>query len=156
MEVRPKRSMSRVEIFPLLLIPVALYNLLSLISGSAPGGSTEPTLLASIRSEAIAMPMLSGARFSLDWGDLLLLLTIVLLLVEVIKSARTDSQSIINHMLSFGLFVLCLVEFMLLSSFASSAFFLITMIVLLDALAGMVVTIISARRDFEVGSMSGS
>jgi hypothetical protein len=78
---------------------------------------------------------------------------VILLLVEVIKSARTASPAIINHMLSFGVFIFCLIEFLLLPSFSSSAFFLITMIVLLDALAGMAVTIVSARRDFDVGGM---
>ena len=155
MEGRPSRRMIGIEIFPLLLIPIAIYNLMVLTSGDSAPGSTQPAMLATVGSEAVSLPMLSGASLSLSWGDLLLLLAIILLLAEVIKSARTASPAIINHMLSFGLFVLCLFEFLLLPSFASSAFFLITMMVLLDALAGMVVTIISARRDFEVGSMAG-
>lgn len=154
MEVKPTRGMARFAIFPLLVIPVAIYNLMALFSPSPPPGSTEPSLLATINGEAVAMPMLSGTAMSLSLGDFLLLLAIVMLLVEVIKSAHTASPAIINHMLSFGLFILCLVEFLLLASFATSAFFLITMIVLLDALAGMAVTIISARRDLEMGAMT--
>jgi hypothetical protein len=146
---------ARFEIFPLLLIPVLIYNLMVLISSSPPPGSNQPTMLATVSGEAFALPMLSGTPLSVSLGDLLLLLAIVMLLVEVIKSARTASPAIINHMLSFGLFIICLVEFLLLPSFATSAFFLITMIVLLDALAGMAVTIMSARRDFEVGTMAG-
>jgi hypothetical protein len=52
-----------------------------------------------------------------------------------------------------GLFIVCLIEFLLLRSFASPTFFLLTAIVLLDAMAGMVVTIVSARRDFDVAGM---
>jgi hypothetical protein len=44
---------------------------------------------------------------------------------------------------------------LLLRSFASATFFLLTMIVLLDAMAGMAVTIISARRDLDVGGVAG-
>ena len=156
MEIKPTRGIGGFEIFPLLLIPVAIYNLIALFSGNPAPGSTVSPAVAAIRSEALGLPMLSGTHLSVSWGDLLLLLAIVLLLVEVIKSARTASPAIINHMLSFGLFIVCFVEFLLFRSFASSAFFLITMIVLLDALAGMVVTIISARRDLDVGGMTTS
>jgi hypothetical protein len=58
-------------------------------------------------------------------------------------------------MLSMGLFIVCLIEFLLLRSFASPTFFLLTAIVLLDAMAGMVVTIVSARRDFDVAGLGG-
>ena len=48
------------------------------------------------------------------------------------------------------LFVFCLMLFLMFESFATGTFFIITSMVLVDALAGMVVTIISARRDFGV------
>ena len=49
------------------------------------------------------------------------------------------------------LFIVCLVQFLLLPNFATSAFFIIMVMTLLDVLAGVVVTIVSARRDFAVG-----
>lgn len=144
------------ELFPLMFIPILIYNILAATSSDPAPGSTTPALLTTLHADALSIPMLSGSTLSLNWGDLLLLLAVALLLAEVIKSARTGSPAIINHMLSLGLFIVCLIEFLLLPSFASSAFFLITMIVLLDALAGMVVTIISARRDFDVGGATGA
>ena len=155
MEVKASRGVAGFEMFPFLIIPVLLYNLLALTAAAPPPGVTEPTLLTTMRGEAVALPMLSGASLSLSWGDMLLLLAIVCLLAEIIKATRTTAPAIINHMLSLGVFVLALVEFLLLPSFASSTFFLLTMIALLDAMAGMVVTIISARRDFDVGGMAG-
>ncbi len=59
-------------------------------------------------------------------------------------------MAIINHSLSMILFVGCLVEFLLLKGFSTSVFFLITMMVLLDVLAGFIVTIVSARRDIDL------
>lgn len=155
MKLKANRAVAGFETFPFMLVPVLIYNLLAYLAATPPG-ATEPPLLATMRGEAVAVPMLSGTSLSLSWGDLLLLLAIVCLLVEVIKATRTSAPAIINHMLSLGVFVLALVEFLLLPSFASSTFFLLTMIVLLDAMAGMVVTIISARRDFEVGGVAGS
>lgn len=152
LEIKQSRNLVLVEIFPFLLIPVLIYNLMALMSGSPAPGSHVPTLFATIGGHAFSIPMLSGTSLALSWGDLLLLFAIVCLLLEVVKSARTTSPAIINHMLSLGLFILCLVEFLLFPSFATATFFLLTMIVLLDAMAGMAVTIMSARRDFDVGS----
>ena len=153
MELRASRGMSLFEIFPFLLIPELIYNLLVLFSAAPSPGMIEPTLFATLHGEAFSLSMLSGSSLSLSWGDMLLLLSIVFLLVEIVKAPRTGSPSIINHMLSMGVFIFCLVEFLMLRSFASSTFFLMTMMVLLDAMAGMAVTIISARRDFDVGGV---
>jgi hypothetical protein len=49
------------------------------------------------------------------------------------------------------LFILCLVEFLLFPAFATSTFFLVTLMVLLDVLAGFIVTIVAARRDVDFG-----
>ena len=45
------------------------------------------------------------------------------------------------------LFVVCLVEFLLFPAFATSTFFLISLMVLLDLAAGFIVTLVAARRE---------
>ena len=50
---------------------------------------------------------------------------------------------------------LCLIAFLLHANFATSVFFIITIMSLLDVLAGVVVTIVSARRDFGVSESFG-
>jgi len=47
--------------------------------------------------------------------------------------------------------IVSLIEFLLFKSFATSVFFFLMMMTLLDVLAGFMVTIVSARRDFGVG-----
>ena len=42
-------------------------------------------------------------------------------------------------------------QFLLLPAFATSAFFLLTTMVLLDVLAGFIVTIVASRRDIDMG-----
>jgi hypothetical protein len=140
------------NVFPYLLVPVVLYNLVALFAGGA-DATGQPAMAGAMGGVAFGLPMLSGVTMNVTWGDVMVVFAIMFLFIEVIKSTSTASSSIVNHIVSMGLFILCLVEFLLWESFATGTFFLITMIVLLDALAGMVVTIVSARRDFGVEGM---
>ncbi len=130
--------------FPLLALPVLLYNLVALV-----GGAAAPTRLA---GEIATFEMASGAVWSVSTGDLLLSLALVVLFVELLKSANSRRVAIINHGLSLVLFVICLIEFLLGAPFATSVFFLLTVMVLLDVLAGFIVSIIAARRDVDFGA----
>ncbi|WP_202388822.1 hypothetical protein [Pontixanthobacter aquaemixtae] len=137
------------DIFPFLAIPVLVYNFIAMSAGTSVEGGP-PAMLQLVDATALTLPMISGVNLELGWGDLLIVFAVIFLFIEVIKATSTASTGIINHMLSMFLFILCVIEFMIFESFATSTFFIITMIVLLDALAGMVVTIVSARRDFGV------
>ncbi|MEP3050448.1 MAG: hypothetical protein ABJP48_03455 [Erythrobacter sp.] len=137
------------DLFPYLLLPVLIYNLIALFSGGD-GPQRTPVISEVLDAAAFAIPMMSGVIMRVTWGELMVVLAVVFLFVEVIKSTNTASAGIVNHILSMLLFVFCLMQFLIFQSFATGTFFIITAIVLLDALAGMVVTIISARRDFGV------
>jgi len=133
---------------PLLVVPVVIYNLVILLGGSAPDAALGP---ASVLSEVLfRVPMTSGAVWTISVGDLILFLSLILLFVELLKSTSSQRVAIVNHALSMVLFVVCLVEFLLLPGFAGSVFFLILTMVLLDVLAGFIVTIIASRRDFDM------
>ena len=97
-----------------------------------------------------AVTMTSGAQWTIGSGDLILFLGLILLFFELLKSTSSQRVAIVNHALSMALFVVCLVEFLLLPGFAGSVFFLILTMVLLDVLAGFIVTIIASRRDFDM------
>lgn len=132
----------------LLVVPVVIYNLVILLGGSASDAVLGP---ASVLSEVLfRVPMTSGAVWSISVGDLILFLSLILLFVELLKSTSSQRIAIVNHALSMVLFVVCLVEFLLLPGFAGSVFFLILTMVLLDVLAGFIVTIIASRRDFDM------
>ncbi len=133
---------------PLLVVPVVIYNLVILLGGSAPDAVLGA---ASVLSEVLfRVPMTSGAVWSISVGDLILFLSLILLFVELLKSTSSQRVAIVNHALSMALFVVCLVEFLLLPGFAGSVFLLILTMVLLDVLAGFIVTIIASRRDFDM------
>ena len=67
----------------------------------------------------------------------------------MLKSTSTGASAIFNHALSMLVFIVCLVEFLLHPAFATTVFFLIMVMSLLDVLAGVIVTIVSARRDVD-------
>lgn len=133
---------------PLLALPVLAYNLLVF---AMPGGVHATTAGVELAGRAFTIPMASGGAWDVTTGDLLLAGSLVILFIELLKSTTSRRAAIINHSLSMILFVVCLVEFLLLKGFASSVFFLITLMVLLDVLAGFIVTIVSARRDIGFG-----
>ena len=85
-------------------------------------------------------------------GDMLLAFSLVLLFAELLKSTGVGSDSIINHAFSLIVFVVGLVEFLMFPAFATSVFFLIMMMALLDVMAGFIVTITAARRDLSLGT----
>lgn len=133
---------------PLLIVPVVIYNLVILLGG---GGADPLVGPAAVLGEVLfRVPMTSGAVWSISIGDLILFLSLILLFVELLKSTSSQRVAIVNHALSMALFVVCLVEFLLLPGFAGSVFFLILTMVLLDVLAGFIVTIIASRRDFDM------
>jgi len=134
---------------PLLLIPVVLYNVLVLFGASGAGGMAQAD--AMLREPLFAVTMASGAQWTVGWGDLILFLGLILLFFELIKSTSSQRVAIINHALSMVLFIGVLVEFLLIRGFATSTFFLIVIMILLDVLAGFIVTIIASRKDFDFG-----
>ncbi len=95
--------------------------------------------------------MISGGVWKITIADLLLLLALFLLFVEILKATHTGSSSLFDHALSTILFIVCLVEFLLVAEAATSTFFIITIITLIDVIAGFSITIRAARRDFAVG-----
>ncbi len=128
---------------PLLALPVIGYNLL--IFTLTPGGrrgSADALMLGPM----LRVPMASGGQWTVTPGDLVTAISLVILFVELLKSTGSRHIAIINHSLSMLLFIACLVEFLLFRAFATSAFFLVTLMVLLDVLAGFVMTIVTARR----------
>ena len=135
---------------PLLLIPVVLYNIVILFGASGAGGMAAADSI--LRDPMFSVPMTSGASWNVGVGDLILFLSLILLFFELLKSTSSRKVAIVNHALSLIIFVVCLVEFLLVRGFATSTFFLILTMVMLDVLAGFIVTIVSARKDLDFGA----
>ena len=130
--------------FPLLLLPVAAYNLLALtLAGSFAATGLDARLTAPV----FQMRTAPGGVWPVSLADLLIAAALVVMFVELVKSTHDRRVAAINHGLSIALFVICLAEMLLAAAFATSTFFLITLMVLLDVLAGFILTLAAARRE---------
>ncbi|TJW76303.1 MAG: hypothetical protein E5X43_29410, partial [Mesorhizobium sp.] len=102
-------------------------------------------------SQMFSIRMMSGGVFSMTLGDLIVLIGLLLFFVEIVKSTRTSSASIMDHLLSTFVFVAFLVEFLLVKGAAHSVFFTLMVIALVDVLAGFSVSMRAATRDINMG-----
>lgn len=134
-------------VFPLLTIPVLIYNV---IAWGGAKFSNVDAVRAHMDQDAFFVPMTSGTSWAITPGHALIAVSLLMLFFELLKSTGTGRGAIINHAFSMVLFIICLVQFLLFPAFATSVFFLIMMMTLLDVMAGFIVTIVSARRDFGV------
>ncbi|WP_374623116.1 hypothetical protein [Devosia sp.] len=138
--IPPERRPGRGSFIPpLLLIPLIAYNFFAfLFMGGSPAGWS---------GQLLTIPMVSGVAWSLTSGDLMLVVGLVCLFLEVLKSTNTGRASVVEHMLSTLVFVVFLVEFLLVGAAASSVFFILMMMAIFDVVAGFTVSITGAGRD---------
>jgi hypothetical protein len=112
--------------FPLLLIPLAVYNIIVFLM---PGVSFADPL--------IKLTLLSGAEWQVTLSDILIALGILLLLFEVIKGARPGAKYLTDHLLSLIVFGAAAAEFVLWSKFGNSTYLLLVLLALVDFLSGI-------------------
>ncbi|HXX51257.1 MAG TPA: hypothetical protein VEI98_08240 [Xanthobacteraceae bacterium] len=124
--------------FPLLLVPFAVYNMIAFLT---PG--------VSWTSPVATVHLMSGQDWVLTWGDSLIAFSLFLLWIELIKSARIGARGTVDHILATALFVAMLAEFLFVQRAATSTFFLLTAIALVEVLAGFIVGIPNAPRKIE-------
>ena len=110
--------------FPLLLIPLAIYNIIVWLM---PG--------VSLAEPLIKLTLMSGAEWSIDLSDILLALGVFLLLLEVIKGARPGAKYLTDHLLSLIVFGAAAAEFLLWPRFGNSTYFLLALLSLADFLS---------------------
>jgi len=127
---------------PLLAFPVAAYNLLAFLFAG---------LLDAVLWE---FTLMSGGKMAFSVSDLLVALSVIILYIEILKATRTSGASIVDHVFSLLLFVICLVEFILVPQMAKSAFLILMLISFLDVIAGFTITISTARRDIGLGEQT--
>ena len=126
---------------PLLIIAFIIYNIIVLSFG------------VEGLDKAIFTPhMLSGGEWAFKWGDLVLLITLILLFIEIVKSTFTSTSTLIDHALSMVVFIAMGTEFLLVPQAATSVFFLIIVAALIDVIGGYTIGIRVARRDLSIGA----
>jgi len=112
--------------FPLLLIPLAIYNIIVFLMPDV--SFTDPL---------VKLTLVSGADWTVTLSDVLLTLAILLLLAEVIKGARPGAKYLTDHLLSLIVFGAAAAEFVMWPKFATSTYFLMTALSLVDFVSGL-------------------
>jgi len=112
--------------FPLLLIPLAIYNMIVFLM---PGVAFSETL--------IRLQLVSGEIWTVSLGDMLLGLGVFLLLLEIIKAAKPGGKYLTDHLLSFLVFGGAAAEFVMWPKFGNSTFLLLTLLAMVDFFAGV-------------------
>jgi hypothetical protein len=126
--------------FPFLALVLIVYNVLA-FSGQLDLGA-----------DMLVYDMMSGAIFALNSGDVFILAGLFLLFIEVIKAASIGAATILDHILSTGVFIVGLIEFLLVQQAGTAVFLILVVMCLIDVVAGYSVSIRSARRDVNLGS----
>src|SRR5438477_12854810 len=127
--------------FPLLLIPLAIYNIIAFLMPDVRFG--EPLF---------KLALMSGTEWPVTLSDVLVALGILLLLLEVVKGARPGAKYLTDHLLSLILFGAAAAEFVLWPKFGTSTYFLLTALALVDFLSGIT---LRARRPVQVAQGAG-
>jgi hypothetical protein len=130
-----------IRALPLLVFAFVLYNAIVLLVGEDALGR-----------EIFELRLLSGGLWKFTWGDLVLLVTLVLLFVEIVKSTTTTTSTLIDHALSMVVFTAVGAEFLIVPQAATSVFFLILVATLIDVIGGYTIGIRVARRDLNIGA----
>jgi hypothetical protein len=112
--------------FPLLLIPLAIYNIIVFLM---PG--------LSLAEPVVKLTLMSGVVWPVTLGDILLALGILMLMFEVIKGARPGAKYLMDHLLALIVFGAAAAEFVLWPKFGTSIYFLLALLALADFLSGI-------------------
>jgi hypothetical protein len=137
MAARRSQGMMFLIAFPLLLVPFVLYNMLAFL------------LDLDFGMHAFSVPLLSGARMDVTYGVLLVMLSILLLYFEILKSTQMSTRAIMDHVLSMLLFMAMVIEFIAVGRAATTTFLMIVCLSFIDVVGGFTITIRTAQRDVE-------
>ncbi len=130
-----------IRAIPLLVLAFVLYNAIVLSLGEG-----------SLAGQIFEIRLLSGGVWKFTWGDFILLITLVLLFIEIVKSTFTTTSTLIDHALSMVVFMAVGAEFLMVPQAATSVFFLILVATLIDVIGGYTIGIRVARRDLNIGA----
>jgi len=124
---------------PLLVIPFAIYNIIAFLM---PGVSWSAPLTH--------LQLMSGAEWTMSVGDILVAFTALILIVEVIKFARIDTRSFVDHALALLLLFGMTAEFIWVTQAATATFFLMLVIAFVEAAGGIGVSLRARARRREL------
>jgi len=126
--------MKYLKFIPLFIVMLLIYDAMALTGFDMKG-------------YLFSFGLISGDSWGPTWGDVLLVLGIIVLYIELLKATDSGTATIIDHTLSLLVFIGFLVEFLVMKGAATSTFVILMLMSLLDVVAGFSITVSAARRD---------
>ena len=125
--------------FPLLLLPFAFFNIVVFLLNNMP--FTDTVFTIPLASE-LNIPPVFDRSMPVTLSDLIVAIGMLLLYVEVVKAARPGGKGIIDHLLSFIVFLAMAAELVLVPraavpAGATSTLLLLTVLSFVDVIAGL-------------------
>ena len=112
--------------FPLLLIPLAIYNIIAFLMPEV-----------AFSTPLLKLMLMSGVEWQVTLSDVLVAVGIFLLMFEVIKGARPGAKYLTDHLLSLIVFGAAAAEFVMWPKFGNSTYFLLVLLAMADFLGGI-------------------
>jgi energy-coupling factor transporter transmembrane protein EcfT len=124
--------------FPLLIIPFVLYNMIAFL------------LSLEFSTPLFNVPVLSERSASVNTGEALVILAVLLLYLEILKATRLSSKPIMDHVLSMILFLGMAIEFIAVRQAATSTFLILVTLAFVDVIGGFTISLRTAQRSVTV------
>jgi len=140
-DLSPQTKFKPITSFPLLALVLVAYNA-ALLSGH---NFTNPAA-----GELLHLKLISGAEWSLGWNEALLIGGLVMLFIEIMKSTRTTTHTMFEHILSMFVFIIFLVEFLIVAGAGTTTFMLLGLMSLTDVMGGYSISIAVARKEMNI------
>jgi len=137
---RRSSSWSYLIAFPLLIVPFALYNMIAFL------------LNLEFSTTMFSVSLLSGHNMPISIGDTLVILGVMLLYIEILKTTRLLTKEIMDHVLSLILFIGMVIEFSTVPRAATSTFLMLLSLCFVDVIGGFTVAVRTAQHDIPIDS----
>ena len=135
--------MSIFRYVPLMGVVLVLYNVISMSPGKGASFNWDKTW------DTMHLP--SGGSVSLSFSEAFIAFALVVLFIEVIKSTSISNHAITEQVLSVLVFIAFLFQYLNSKAAAEPTFFLLTLMSLVEVLAGFIILTKVARRDINFG-----
>lgn len=124
-------------VIPLLSLPVAVYVFFVFVLD---GGGALQTAHVRLTDTLFQLGSGAGGGWPVSVADILVATALVVMFLELLKAPHSRRLAVANHVLTILLFIGCLTALLLFPPFATSTFLLITLMILLDVVAGFILT----------------
>lgn len=133
---------------PFTLIPLILYAIAAIFVYDHSNYVVEPgaTALHPFWSEAvIGVTLVSGQNWALSYGDLIITIAVVFLLISVLRSASTRATTVLGNMVMVLVLCVYIVLFLTVGFAGTSTFFILMVIALVDTLATVSISMVASH-----------